>query len=165
MRKIIIIGIVAVLAALSPLVASGAQGSDSITADLQVADSISVYASWVGTGLDTQDFGVVPLNSTTSDNINLSIIHNMGTTQTFSLTANVNKLAGPAWDSTISMSDGSEFLIWAQADFGTNAIFTDSIGGTAETFDKTLATFINVGTNQEPSDSYQFQYTFTVTSL
>jgi len=131
---------------------------------LTVQDDIVATAQWQSTGTSAKDFGGVLPNSSAADVLDLSVSHNMGAAQTFSLGVNVQKLVGPDWDSNIVINDGAENLNWLQADFGTADTFAAAIGGTAEDFTKPLAVTINIGATQDP-DTYQFQITLTVTSL
>jgi hypothetical protein len=138
--------------------------SATVAASLEVPQSLIVSAGWVSGGGSTVDFGQVAPNTTASDQISLNVYHNLASTQTFSVQASVTKTSGPTWEQTVSMNDGSEYLIWDQGSFGTTQTYTDPIGGSGNTFNKVFNAFFNVGLTQAPS-SYSFEVAFTVTSL
>jgi hypothetical protein len=162
------ITVLAVLAA--SLIALGcgtgwaATGVTFASADLTVQDDIVCSATWQSTATSSKNFGGVLPSSSQSDILDLTVNHNMGAAQTFSLGVIVHKLVGPDWDSDVTVDDGGQTLTWAQLDFGTTQVFTSAIGGTAEDFTESLGVTFNVGAGQNPS-AYQFQITLTVTSL
>ncbi len=164
MRRTVLFVLAASLIALGSGTGWAATGAASASADLTVQDDIVCSATWQSTATNSKDFGAVLPNSSANDVLDLTVNHNMGATQTFSLTVLVQKLSGPDWDSDITVDDGAETLAWQQADFGTNQGFAAAIGGTTEDFTEPLAVTFNIAAGQDPS-SYQFQLTLTVTSL
>jgi hypothetical protein len=164
MRRTVLSVLAASLIALGCGTGWAAQGVSNASADLTVQDDIVCSSVWQSTSTNSKDFGGVLPNSSANDVLELTVNHNMGASQTFSLGVNVQKLAGPDWDSDVVANDGAENLTWAQADFGTNQVFAAAIGGTTEDFTEPLAITFNVAAGQDPS-AYQFQITLTVTSL
>ena len=157
-----------VLAASLIILGSGtgwaATGVSNASADLTVQDDIVCSAVWQSTATNSRDFGGVLPNSAAADVLELTVNHNMGAAQTFTLSVNVQKLIGPDWDSDVTLNDGAETLTWEQADFGTIQTYAAAIGGTTEDFTAPLAVSFNVAP-QQGSEAYQFQITLTVTSL
>jgi hypothetical protein len=133
-------------------------------ATLAVSTDIGVTVQWQTSGTTSQNFGTTTPGSSPTDNLILTVTHNLGPAQTFNLSSIVTKPGGPDWDLSVTLNDGSETLTWLQADFGTSRQFTAPIGGVSENFNKNVAAQFNVGAQQNTT-SYQFQINLTVTAI
>ena len=164
MRRTVLAVLAARLIALMSGTGWAAVGTTNASADLTVQDDIIATAAWQSTATSSKDFGGVLPSSSAADVLDLTVNHNMGAAQTFTLSVNVQKLIGPDWDSDVTLNDGAETLTWEQADFGTIQTYAAAIGGTTEDFTAPLEVSFNVAP-QQGSEAYQFQITLTVTSL
>lgn len=154
------------LAFLAPLPAlAQVSQSGTVTAAIQVPQSMALGLSWLSNGNSHRNFGSVQPNSTATDEVVLSVTHTMPAATTFAVQANVTKTGGPAWVENVNLQDGaSQYLIWTQATFGTAQSFTNAIGGAGSPFTKNYLANFNVAGTQAPSE-YAFELTFTVSSL
>jgi hypothetical protein len=164
MRSAVLVTVVGIMIGVWAGAGFGATDSARATASLDVEVSISANVHWVSTGVDVIDFGTVPVGTTLSDELFLHVMHNMGGSQQFQLSAQVSKLAGAYWEDKVTLYDYVETLGWGDADFGTAQAFSTPIGGITQNFSISLPTAIEVH-GQQAADYYQFEFTLIVTSI
>jgi hypothetical protein len=164
MRRVVLAVLVGLTLVLSAATSYGLDASDTATATLFVESVLTLSVIWESTNTGNTDYGTVPNNTTVMDQLIADVTHNMGASQIFSFSVQVDKPVGPAWDSLVRIDDGGEMLDWQEADFGTPQTFMTSVGGSGEAFQIVPTVSIFVAASQA-SDSYQFDFTLTVTSL
>jgi hypothetical protein len=164
MRCAVLVAVVGIIMGTWAGAGFGTTGSGTATASFVVDVSISANVHWVGTGTDAIDFGMVPAGTPLSDELFLHVMHNMGSSQQFQLSAQVSKLDGAYWEDEITLYDYVERLGWSDTDFGTAQAFSTPIGGSTQNFSISLPTTIEIN-GQQAADSYWFEFTLIVTSL
>jgi hypothetical protein len=154
------------IAALLSSTTFAATGSDQATASLTIDNVISVILTWQSSGASHADLGTVATDDEYYDVLVMDVSHNMGASQTFMVSAVVDKTTGADWESFIYLIMVSDFLYWGNvgSPFGSNLDFPDYVGGSSEIFQETINAGFSVDSHQ-PNGTYNFEFTIILTSL
>jgi hypothetical protein len=165
MRRAVLVVLVVGMAVLLSGTALAATASDVATASLRIDNILVVELIWQSTGTGNTDFGTVPTDTVLGDYLQMLVTHNMGIDQQFVVSAIVDQLSGPPWESYLTLRMNMDWFSWGvgAAAFGTSQDFTDYVG-LSESFDQWFEMGIDVPSGQ-PNGTYEFEYAITLTSL